>query len=83
MFSPSAAEHIDGKRQEPKQEDKTMFKAINAAHTESRTFDSYAEAYRFVMREGDRSKLWGIYASSAAKLADCAAEKASFFGRAA
>lgn len=35
------------------------WKCINTAN-EVRTFASYAEAYRFVMREGDRSRLWTL-----------------------
>lgn len=60
-----------------------MFKAINAAQTETRTFTSYAEAYRFVMREGDRSRLWGIYAARPDLVEACRAERNGFSDRAA
>lgn len=63
-----------------RKEDKPMFKCINAGQTETRHFDSYAEAYRFVMREGDASRLWGIYAASADVLAACRAQKLAFLG---
>ena len=36
-----------------------MFKCINSAN-EVRTFDTYDEALRFVLREGDASRLWSI-----------------------
>jgi hypothetical protein len=55
-----------------------MFKCINAARTETRTFDHYAEAYRFVMREGDQSRLWGIYAARPELVEACRAERNDF-----
>lgn len=36
-----------------------MFKCINTSN-EVRTFPDYAEAYEFVMREGDKSRLWTL-----------------------
>ena len=36
-----------------------MYRCINTAN-QTRTFTDYAEAYRFVMREGDRSRLWTL-----------------------
>lgn len=56
-----------------------MFKAISAAN-EARTFHSYAEAYRFVMREGDASRLWEIRAANASILKAAKAEKEAFHG---
>lgn len=54
-----------------------MFKAIH--HTEAaRTFNSYAEAYRFVMREGDANRLWTIIASSVEFIPACRAERDAF-----
>lgn len=35
------------------------YKCINTAN-QTRIFTSYAEAYRFVMREGDCSRLWSL-----------------------
>lgn len=55
-----------------------MFKAIH--HTEAaRTFSTYAEAYRFAMREGDASRLWQIVASAPEHVSACRAERAAFF----
>lgn len=54
-----------------------MFKAIH--HTEAaRTFSTYAEAYHFVTREGDRSKLWQIVAGAPHLVEDCRAERDAF-----
>lgn len=36
-----------------------MFKCINT-NNEVRTFGTYAEALRFVLREGDKSRLWSL-----------------------
>lgn len=36
-----------------------MFTCINSAN-EARQFSSYEEAYRFVMREAEFSRLWSI-----------------------
>ncbi|WP_274534583.1 hypothetical protein [Mesorhizobium sp. Root172] len=36
-----------------------MYVCTNTSN-ETRTFTSYAEAYRFVMREGDCSRLWSM-----------------------
>jgi hypothetical protein len=35
------------------------YRCINTSN-QVRTFASYAEAYRFVMREGDASRLWSL-----------------------
>lgn len=54
-----------------------MFKAIH--HTEeARTFGTYAEAYRFVMREGDANRLWQIVASAAEFVPACRAAREAF-----
>lgn len=45
---------------------------------ETRSFASYAEAYCFVMREGDRNRLWHIRAASVDVMPACRAEKAAF-----
>lgn len=37
----------------------TTYKCISSSN-EVRTFAIYAEAYRFVMREGDTSRLWSL-----------------------
>lgn len=37
----------------------TTYRCINTSN-QVRTFTSYAEAYRFVMREGDASRLWSL-----------------------
>jgi len=36
-----------------------MFKCISSSN-EVRTFPTYEEAHRFVMREGDKSRLWSL-----------------------
>lgn len=36
-----------------------MFKCTSSSN-EARTFATYEEAYRFVMREGDKSRLWDL-----------------------
>ncbi len=36
-----------------------MYICISTSN-EVRKFDTHAEAYRFVMREGDRSRLWSM-----------------------
>lgn len=36
-----------------------MYKCISSSN-EVRIFANYEEAYRFVMREGDRSRLWTL-----------------------
>jgi hypothetical protein len=38
-----------------------MFKCISSSN-EVRTFSSYDEARRFVLREGDKSRLWSLEA---------------------
>ncbi len=54
-----------------------MFKAIH--HTEAaRTFSTYAEAYRFVMREGDANRLWQIVAAKPDLVPACRAERDAF-----
>lgn len=45
---------------------------------ETRRFRTYAEAYRFVMREGDQNRLWHIRAASVEVMAACRAEKMAF-----
>jgi hypothetical protein len=37
----------------------STWKCINTSN-QVRTFASYAEAYRFVMKEGDASRLWSL-----------------------
>lgn len=54
-----------------------MFKAINTSN-EARVFQTYAAAYDFVMKEGDRSRLWSIIAARASVLTAARAEKAAF-----
>lgn len=56
-----------------------MFKAAST-NNETKTFQSYAEAYRFVMAEGDKSRLWEIRAASASVLKVAKAEKEAFHG---
>lgn len=36
-----------------------MFKCVSSSN-EVRFFDTYEEARRFVMREGDKSRLWSL-----------------------
>lgn len=36
-----------------------MFICINSANV-ARTFDTYEEALRFVLKEGDMSRLWSL-----------------------
>lgn len=36
-----------------------MYKCINTAN-QTRVFYDYDEAYRFVMHEGDKSRLWSL-----------------------
>lgn len=56
-----------------------MFKAIH--HTnEARTFTTYAEAHRFVMKEGMFSRLWDIIAAAPEFVAACRAERDAFHG---
>lgn len=46
-----------------------MFKCINTAN-EVRSFDSYDEALRFVLREADFSRLWSIEGEFARQMRD-------------
>lgn len=55
-----------------------MFKVVNASETETREFNTYADAYRFVMKEGDHSRLWGIYAIRPDLVEVCRAERNAF-----
>ncbi|UIY28740.1 hypothetical protein LZK73_18615 [Neorhizobium galegae] len=54
-----------------------MFKTIST-NNEVRDFNSYAEAHRFVMAEGDKSRLWEIKAASLSVLAAARAAKEAF-----
>lgn len=54
-----------------------MFKAINTSN-EARDFHTYAEAHRFVMREGDYSRLWQIVAARKELVEACRAERDAF-----
>jgi hypothetical protein len=56
-----------------------MFKAISTSN-EIRNFGNYAEAHRFMMAEGDKSRLWEIRAANASVLAAAKAEKEAFHG---
>ena len=59
-----------------------MFKAINT-NNEARDFNSYAEAHRFVMKEGDYSRLWQIVAARKELVEACRAEKDAYLRSAA
>lgn len=56
-----------------------MFKCTSSSN-EVRIFASYAEAYRFVMSEGDKSRLWEIKAANVSVLNAAKAEKEAFHG---
>lgn len=56
-----------------------MFKAISSTN-EARSFNTYAEAHRFITAEGDKSRLWEIRAANISVLAAAKAEKEAFHG---
>lgn len=55
-----------------------MFKAVR--NEEAQSFKTYAEAFRFVMAEGDKSRLWEICAANVSVLKAAKAEKEAFHG---